>query len=86
LLELDKLVKEFGKPLPFPLQDFKTTISQCETRLKPYREDLKDQRMGLSKKIWKIKFLGKDRELEDMREQITGHYQALNLCISFLQL
>jgi hypothetical protein len=86
LLELDELMKEFGKPLPFPVNDFKATLERCEASLKPYHENLVDKKMNFSKIVWTIKYIGKEKELEGLRKQITGHYQALHMCLSFMQL
>jgi hypothetical protein len=86
LLELDELMKEFGKPLPFPVDDFKKTLERCEASLKPYKENLVDKKMSPSKFVWTIKYIGKEKELDSLRKQIAGHYQALNMCLSFLQL
>ncbi|KAH8731554.1 hypothetical protein GQ44DRAFT_671543 [Phaeosphaeriaceae sp. PMI808] len=86
LLNLDELMKEFGKPLPFPVEDFRKTLSKCEASLKPYKEHLVDKKMSFPKIVWTIKYIGKEKELDNLRKQITGHYQALNMCISFLQL
>jgi hypothetical protein len=86
LLELDELMKDFGRPLPFPVDDFKKTLDRCEASLKPYKENLVDRKMGFAKIVWTIKYIGKEKELDGLRKQITGHYQALNMCLSFLQL
>jgi hypothetical protein len=86
LLDLDKLMKEFGKPLPFPVEDFKKTLDRCEASLRPYKENLVDKKMGLTKMIWTIKYIGKQNEIDQLRKQITGHYQALHFCLMFLQL
>ncbi|KAH7073140.1 hypothetical protein BKA63DRAFT_473619 [Paraphoma chrysanthemicola] len=86
LLELDELMKDFGKPLPFPVENFKNTLAKCEASLRPYQENLVDKRMGFSKIVWTIKYIGKQNELEGLRRQITGHFQALNMCLSALHL
>jgi hypothetical protein len=86
LLELDTLMKEFGRSMPFPVEDFKKTLDKCEASLKPYHQNLVDKRMGVSKMLWTIKYIGKEKELDSLRKLITGHYQALHLCLSFLQL
>ncbi|OAL53391.1 hypothetical protein IQ07DRAFT_562218 [Pyrenochaeta sp. DS3sAY3a] len=86
LIDLDELMKEFGKPLPFPVEDFKKTLQKCEAGLKPYEENLVDKKMGITKIVWTIKYIGKEKELDGLRKQITGHYQALHMCLSFLQL
>jgi hypothetical protein len=86
LLDLDKLMKEFGKPLPFPVEDFKKTLDRCEASLKPYKENLVDKRMSATKVFWTIKYIGKQNEIENLRKQITGHYQALHFCLMFIQL
>ena len=86
LLELDELMKEFGKPLPFPVDEFKKTLEKCEASLRPYKDNLVDKKMSASKFVWTIKYIGKEKELDGLRKQISGHYQALNMCLSFLQL
>jgi hypothetical protein len=86
LLDLDKLMKEFGKPMPFPVEDFKKTLERCEASLKPYKENLVDKKMGLTKMIWTVKYIGKQNEIDQLRKQITGHYQVLHFCVMFIQL
>jgi hypothetical protein len=86
LLELAGLMEEFGKPLPFPVDAFKETLNRCEASLKPYQENLVDKKMGITKIVWTIKYIGKEKELDFLRKQITGHYQALHMCVSFMQL
>jgi hypothetical protein len=86
LLELAGLMEEFGKPLPFPVDAFEETLHRCEASLKPYQENLVDKKMGLTKIVWTIKYIGKEKELDFLRKQITGHYQALHMCVSFMQL
>ncbi|KAH7077449.1 hypothetical protein FB567DRAFT_478286 [Paraphoma chrysanthemicola] len=86
LLELDELMKDYGKPLPFPIENFKKTLAKCDASLRPYQENLVDKRMGFSKMMWTIKYIGKQNELEGLRRQITGHFQALNMCLSALHL
>ncbi|KAF3032529.1 hypothetical protein E8E12_002302 [Didymella heteroderae] len=86
LIELDELMREYGKPLPFPFDDFKDTIDRCEKSIKPYAENLIDKKMNLSKMVYTIKYMGKEKEIDGLRKQISGHYQALQMCISFLQL
>jgi hypothetical protein len=86
LHELDDLMKDFGKPLPFPVEDFKSTLQRCDASLKPYKENLVDRKMD-SKKFWyTVKYIGKEKELDGLRKQISGHFQVLNMCLSFLQL
>ena len=86
LVELGELMKEYGKPSPFPCDQFKMTLEKCEKALEPYAENLVDKRMGFKKMIYTIKYIGKEKEIDGLRKQIMGHYQALQLCISFLQL
>ncbi|KAF3005978.1 hypothetical protein E8E13_010369 [Curvularia kusanoi] len=86
LEELDELMKEYGKPLPFPFEDFRDTIERCEKTIKPYAENLIDKKMNFSKIVYTIKYMGKEKEIDGLRKQIAGHYQALQMCISFLQL
>ena len=86
LVELDELMREYGKPLPFPFDDFKDTIERCEKSIKPYAENLIDKKMNFTKMVYTIKYMGKEKEIDGLRKQISGHYQALQMCISFLQL
>lgn len=79
-------MKEYGKPLPFPCKDFEATLEKCEKSLEPYAENLVDKKMGIKKILYTVKYMGKEKEIEGLRMQITGHYQALHMCISFLQL
>ncbi|KAF2792264.1 hypothetical protein K505DRAFT_408752 [Melanomma pulvis-pyrius CBS 109.77] len=87
LVELEELMKEYGKALPFPYLDFKETLQRCEKTLKPYASHLVDnKKMTLKKFTYTIKYIGKEKEIDGLRKQITGHYQALQMCTSFLQL
>ncbi|KAF2624441.1 hypothetical protein BU25DRAFT_161267 [Macroventuria anomochaeta] len=86
LVELDELMREYGKPLPFPFDDFKDTIDRCEKSIKPYADNLIDKKMNFTKMVYTIKYMGKEKEIDGLRKQISGHYQALQMCISFLQL
>lgn len=86
LTELGELMKEYGKPLPFPCKDFEITLAKCEKTLEPYAEHLVDKKMGIKKILYTIKYMGMEKEIDGLRKQITGHYQALHMCISFLQL
>ncbi|ORY11458.1 hypothetical protein BCR34DRAFT_538353 [Clohesyomyces aquaticus] len=87
LCQLDELMREYGKPLPFPYLDFKETLQKCQQTLKPYSDHLVDNRkMTLKRFGYTIRYIGKETEFDRLRKQITGHYQALQMCISFLQL
>ena len=86
LVELDELMREYGKPLPFPFDDFKHTIERCEKSIKPYAENLIDKKMNFTKMRYTIKYLGKEKEIDGLLKHISGHSQALQMCISFLQL
>ena len=86
LVQLDELMREYGKPLPFPFDDFKDTIERCEKSIKPYADNLIDKKMNFTKMVYTIKYMGKEKEIDGLRKQISGHYQALQMCISFLQL
>ncbi|KAH6629758.1 hypothetical protein C7974DRAFT_310982 [Boeremia exigua] len=86
LIELDELMRDYGKPLPFPFEDFKDTIERCEKSIKPYADNLIDKKMNFTKMVYTIKYMGKEKEIDGLRKQIAGHYQALQMCISFLQL
>ncbi|KAF2876086.1 hypothetical protein BDV95DRAFT_482567 [Massariosphaeria phaeospora] len=86
LVELEDLMKEYGKPLPFPYVDFQETLQRCQKTLKPYETQLVDKRTNPKKIMRTILYMGKEKEMDGLRKAITGHYQALQLCISFLQL
>ena len=86
LLDLDALMKEFGGPLPFPVEEFKKTLQKCEASLKPYEEKLVDKKMSIEKMVWTIKSIGKENELESLQKQVTGHYQALTICLLIMNL
>lgn len=78
---------EYGKPLPFPYLDFQETLQRCEKSLKPYANHLVDsKKMTVRKITYTIRYIGKEKEIDGLRKQINGHYQALQMCISFLQL
>ncbi|KAF2200036.1 hypothetical protein GQ43DRAFT_374804 [Delitschia confertaspora ATCC 74209] len=87
LVELDDLMKEYGKPLPFPYLQFEETLQRCQETLKPYANHLVDnKKMTFKRFSYTIKYIGKEREMDGLRKQITGHCQAIQMCISFLQL
>lgn len=86
LLELSELMQEYGKKLPFPYLDFQETLKRCQDTIEPYANHLVDRRMSMKKALYIIKYIGKESEIENLRNTITGHYQALQMCISFLQL
>ncbi|KAL6164143.1 hypothetical protein ACJQWK_09818 [Exserohilum turcicum] len=86
LFELAELMKQYGQPMPFPVKDFEATLKRCEKTLDPYADHLVDKKMGVKKFIFTIRYMGMEKEIDGLRKQITGHYQALHMCISFLQL
>ena len=86
LTELGELMRQYGQPMPFPVKDFETTLKRCEKTLDTYADHLVDKKMGVKKFIFTIRYMGMEKEIEGLRKQITGHYQALHMCISFLQL
>jgi hypothetical protein len=86
LTELGELMKQYGQPMPFPCKEFEETLKKCEKTLEPYAEQLVDRKMNVKKFIFTIKYMGMEKEIDGLRKQITGHYQALHMCISFLQL
>lgn len=86
LVQLDELMKEYGKPLPFPYLDFEETLTKCQKVIKPYVDNLVDRKKSLKKAYYIIAYIDKEKDIDRLRKQITGHYQALNMCISFLQL
>ena len=79
-------MKEYGKPLPFPYLDFKETLKRCEETIEPYANHLVDRKMSMKKFVYTIRYIGKEKEIANLRTVIMGHYQALQMCISFLQL
>ncbi|KAJ6193535.1 hypothetical protein J3E72DRAFT_407119 [Bipolaris maydis] len=86
LVELGELMKQYGQPMPFPVKEFEATLKRCEKTLDPYADHLVDKKMGVKKFIFTIRYMGMEKEIDGLRKQITGHYQALHMCISFLQL
>jgi hypothetical protein len=77
LLELEELMRDFGRQLPFPVEDFERTLSNCEAKLRSYKEGTV---------AWKVTFVGKVSELANLRKEITGNCRTLHICIHFLQL
>lgn len=86
LSELAELMKKYGRPMPFPCKEFELTLERCDKALEPYAQHLIDKKMGIKKIIYVIRYMGMEKEIDGLRKQIAGHYQALNMCISFLQL
>ncbi|KAF7674301.1 hypothetical protein GT037_008067 [Alternaria burnsii] len=86
LEQLGELMKQYGQPMPFPVKDFEDTLKKCEKTLEPYADHLVDRKMSVKKFIFTIRYIGMEKEIDGLRKQISGHYQALNMCISFLQL
>jgi hypothetical protein len=86
LIELGELMKQYGQPMPFPCKDFEETLKRCDKTLNPYADHLVDKKMTVKKFIFTIRYIGMEKEIDGLRKQITGHYQALHMCISFLQL
>ncbi|KAF2448298.1 hypothetical protein P171DRAFT_352782 [Karstenula rhodostoma CBS 690.94] len=86
LLELSELMKEYGKPLPFPYLDFQETLQRCEETIEPYANHLVDRKMSMKKFVYTIRYIGKEKEISNLRTVIMGHYQALQMCTAFLQL
>jgi len=86
LLQLSGLMQEYGKPLPFPYLDFQQTLKRCQETMEPYASHLVDRKMSMKKALYIIKYIGKETEIENLRTELNGHYQALQMCTSFLQL
>jgi hypothetical protein len=79
-------MKEYGKRLPFSNAGFKETLERCQKTLEPYSAHLVDnKKMTAKKAYYTVKYIGKEKEIDNLRKQITGHYSALQLRISFLQ-
>ncbi|CAG5184027.1 uncharacterized protein ALTATR162_LOCUS10873 [Alternaria atra] len=86
LEQLGELMKQYGQPMPFPVKDFENTLKKCAKTLEPYTDNLVDKKMSVKKFIFTIRYIGMEKEIDGLRKQISGHYQALNMCTSFLQL
>ncbi|KAF1968420.1 hypothetical protein BU23DRAFT_602165 [Bimuria novae-zelandiae CBS 107.79] len=86
LLDLSELMKEYGKPLPFPYLDFQETLKRCEETIEPYASHLVDRKMSMKKFVYTIRYIGKEKEIAGLRTVVMGHWQSLQMCISFLQL
>ena len=79
-------MKEYGKRLPFSNAGFKETLERCQKTLEPYSTHLVDnKKMTVKKAYYTVKYIGKEKEIDNLRKQIAGHYSALQLRISFLQ-
>ncbi|KAI4951477.1 hypothetical protein J4E91_004187 [Alternaria rosae] len=63
----------------FPVKDFEDTLKKCEKTLEPYAEHLVDKKMTVKKFIFTIRYIGMEKEIDGLRKQISGHYQALNM-------
>jgi hypothetical protein len=86
LLLLKDLLEKYGKPLPFGYDEFRETLRECESFIKPYADSLLDRGKGF-KKAWKtIAFTWNDKDVDRLRKQVTGHVQSLNLIINYLTL
>ena len=87
LLQLEELMKEYGKRLPLPIAGFKDTLVRCQTTLLPYLTHLVDNRsMTWKKAYYTIQYIGKEKDLESLRKQILGHYQALQVHLQFVNM
>jgi hypothetical protein len=87
LVELEDLMKTYGKPLPFSYPEFKETLTRCDELIKPYATELVDKRNSSVKKaVRTLLFIGKEKEIDGLRKQISAHCQALQMCLSFIHL
>jgi hypothetical protein len=86
LLEVSELLQEYGKPLPFQLLHFQETLQRCQATIEPYASHLVDRKMSTKKALYIIKYIGKETEIENLRTEITDHFQALQMYTSYLQL
>ncbi|KAF1961956.1 hypothetical protein CC80DRAFT_512992 [Byssothecium circinans] len=84
LLQFNEHMKEYGKPLPLPYHDFRETLKRCEETIEPYKDNLVDRKMSMKKFIYTIKYIGKEKEIENLRRQIDWHCQVLQLHMSSL--
>lgn len=80
LLELESLMRVYNRPLPFPYLDLQATVEKCGKFLAPEKES------GSKSFTYTLKRFNKRSEIDQLRTQLAGHSQALNICISFLQL
>lgn len=80
-------MEAYGKPLPFSYPEFKETLTRCDELIKPYARELVDKKnKSVKKAVQTIRFIGKEKEIEGLRKQISAHCQALQMCLSFIQL
>jgi hypothetical protein len=84
LIELQKLMKEYGKPLPLPYLNFEKTLEKCMAMIKPYSDSLVDKKMSAKKAYHTIAWIGKEKDINRLRSQLAGHSLALHMCISFI--
>jgi hypothetical protein len=85
LVNLGELMTEYGKPLPIPCPDFQQMLKRCQDAIEPYKDNLVDRKMSVKKFIYTIKYIGKEKEIEHLRTQISSHCQRLLICINVLQ-
>ncbi|KAJ4347454.1 hypothetical protein N0V95_005416 [Ascochyta clinopodiicola] len=86
LNDLRELMIEYGRPLPLPYQEFRETVQKCDTCIQSFVDKLIDKKMGFTKVMYTFKYMGKEKEIDGLRKQISLHCQSLQLCISSLQL
>jgi hypothetical protein len=64
---------------------FRETLKKCEEMIKPHADNLVDRKASAKKAWYTITWIDKEKDINRLRYQITGHYQALQMCISFIQ-
>jgi hypothetical protein len=85
LEQLSELMKQYGQPMPFMYKEFEATLKRCLKTLEPYVDYLVDKKPSVKKIFYTIRYIGVEKEIDMLRKQINGHYQALSMWLSFLQ-
>lgn len=79
-------MRAHGMPLPFSYHAFNDTLDRCDKLIKPYVTELVDKKnKSVKKAVRTIRFIGKEKEIEWLRKQISSHCQQLQLWLSFTQ-
>jgi len=86
LEKLSKLAQEHNKELPLQYHHFLETLQRCWDTLKSYTQHLVDSRGWSFQKVrYTIAYIGKEGEIDRLRKQIRGHYDALHMWLSIWQ-
>ncbi|KAF1842833.1 uncharacterized protein K460DRAFT_396305 [Cucurbitaria berberidis CBS 394.84] len=80
-VKLAELMTEYGKPLPFPVPDWRDTLQACEQSI---TGSMSERRKSL--KVFAFNSILKVKDINQLLKKITGHYRGLQICTSFLKL